>query len=34
MFLGRVIGRVVPAVVTPGMEGFPLLWVEPLDKRG
>jgi ethanolamine utilization protein EutN len=34
MFLGRVIGRVVPAVVTPGMEGFPLLWVQPLDKRG
>ena len=33
MFLGRVIGRVVPAVVTPGMEGFPLLWVQPLDKH-
>ena len=34
MFLGRVIGRVVPAVVTEGMEGFPLLWVQPLDKFG
>lgn len=34
MFLGRVIGRLVPAVVTPGMEGVPLLWVQPLDKRG
>ncbi len=33
MFLGRVIGRLVPAVVTPGMEGFPLLWVQPLDKH-
>ena len=33
MFLGRVIGRVVPAVVTPGMEGIPLLWVQPLDKH-
>ena len=34
MFLGKVIGRVVPAVVTEGMEGIPLLWVQPLDKRG
>jgi ethanolamine utilization protein EutN len=34
MYLGRVIGRVVPAVVTEGMEGFPLLWVQPLDKTG
>jgi ethanolamine utilization protein EutN len=34
MFLGRVIGRVVPAVVTAGMEGIPLLWVQPLDKHG
>ena len=34
MFLGRVIGRLVPAVVTPGMEGIPLLWVQPLDKFG
>jgi ethanolamine utilization protein EutN len=34
MFLGRVIGRVVPAVTTPGMEGFPLLWIQPLDKHG
>lgn len=34
MFLGRVIGRLVPAVVTPGLAGVPLLWVQPLDKRG
>ena len=32
MFLGRVIGVVVPCVVTPGMEGVPLLLVQPLDK--
>ena len=34
MFLGRVIGRVVPAVVYEGMAGVPLLWVQPLDKHG
>jgi ethanolamine utilization protein EutN len=33
VFLGRVIGRLVAAVVTPGLEGVPLLWVQPLDKR-
>lgn len=33
MFLGRVIGRLVAATVTPGMEGIPLLWVQPLDKH-
>lgn len=33
MFLGKVIGRLVPAVVTEGMQGVPLLWVQPLDKR-
>jgi len=32
MFLGRVIGMVVPCVVTPGLEGVPLLLVQPLDK--
>lgn len=30
MFLGRVIGRVVPAVLADGLAGVPLLWVEPL----
>ena len=34
MFLGRVTGRVIPAVVHPGLEGVPLLWVQPLDKHG
>lgn len=34
MFLGKVIGRLVPAVVYPGMQGVPLLWVQPLDKAG
>jgi len=34
VFLGRVIGRLVPATVTPGLEGVPLLWVQPLDKNG
>ena len=33
MFLGKVIGRLVAAVVYEGMEGVPLLWVQPLDKR-
>lgn len=33
MFLGRVIGRLVASVVTPGMEGVPLLWVQPIDKE-
>ena len=32
MFLGKVIGRVVPAVVYEGLAGVPLLWVQPLDK--
>ena len=33
MFLGRVMGRLVPAVVYEGMEGVPLLWVQPLDQQ-
>jgi ethanolamine utilization protein EutN len=32
MFLGRVIGRLVPAVVTENLQGVPFLWVQPLDK--
>ena len=34
MVLGRVIGTLVPAVVYEGLEGVPLLWVQPLDKHG
>ena len=32
MHLGRVIGTLVPAVVYEGLEGVPMLWVQPLDK--
>lgn len=32
MRLGRVIGTVVPAVITPGLEGVPMLLVQPLTK--
>ncbi len=32
MHMGRVIGTLVPAVVYEGMEGVPLLWIQPLDK--
>ena len=32
MRLGRVIGTVVPAVITPGLEGVPMLLVQPLYK--
>jgi ethanolamine utilization protein EutN len=34
MKLGRVIGTLVPAVVYEGLEGVPLLWVQPLTKEG
>ena len=32
MLLGKVIGTVVPCVVTPGLEGVPMLLVQPLSK--
>jgi ethanolamine utilization protein EutN len=34
MLLGRVIGRLVATVVYQGLEGVPLLLVQPLDKTG
>ena len=34
MFLGKVIGTLVPCIVAEGLEGVPLLWVQPLDKHG
>jgi microcompartment protein CcmK/EutM len=34
MLLGRVVGSVVPASVYPGLEGVPLLLVQPLDQAG
>ena len=33
MLLGKIIGTVTPCVVYEGLEGVPLLWVQPLDKR-
>ena len=34
MLLGRVVGTVVACVVYEGLAGVPLLFVQPLDKRG
>jgi ethanolamine utilization protein EutN len=34
MLLGRIVGSVVPAVVYAGLEGVPMLLVQPLDKAG
>ncbi len=34
MRLAKVIGTLVPAIVTPGLEGVPMLWIQPLDKQG
>jgi ethanolamine utilization protein EutN len=34
MLLGRVVGSVVPAVVSTGLEGVPMLLVQPLDQAG
>ena len=33
MYLGRVIGTVVASRKYPGLEGVPLLFVEPLDDK-
>jgi ethanolamine utilization protein EutN len=34
MLLGRVVGSLVASVVYQGLEGVPLLLVQPLDKAG
>ena len=34
MLLGRVIGTVVPATLVDELSATPLLWVQPLDKKG
>ncbi len=34
MLLGRVIGAVVPCVVCEGLDGTPMLLVQPLDMAG
>ena len=33
MLLGRVIGQVVPCIVYQGLQGVPMLLVQPLDKK-
>jgi ethanolamine utilization protein EutN len=33
MLLGKVIGTLTPCVVYQGLEGVPMLWVQPLDKQ-
>lgn len=33
MLLGRVVGQVVACIVTKGLEGVPMLLVQPLDKK-
>ena len=34
MLLGKVIGTLTPCVVYKGLEGVPMLWIQPLDKQG
>lgn len=34
MLLGKIIGMVVPCVACDGLQGTPMLIVQPLDKRG
>jgi ethanolamine utilization protein EutN len=34
MLLGKVIGTLVPCRVYEGLEGVPMLWIQPLDKQG
>lgn len=34
MLLGRVVGTVVPAIVSEGLAGWPMRLVQPLDSRG
>ena len=33
MLLGKVIGTLTPCMVYHGLEGVPLLWVQPLDQQ-
>ena len=34
MLLGKVIGTLTPCVVYEGLDGVPMLWIQPLDKKG
>lgn len=33
MLLGKVIGTLTPAITSPGLDGVPMLLVQPLDKN-
>lgn len=33
MLLGKVIGTLTPSIIYPGLEGVPMLLVQPLDKN-
>lgn len=33
MLLGKVIGTLTPGIIYPGLEGVPMLLVQPLDKN-
>jgi len=33
MLLGKVIGTLTPAIISPGLEGVPMLLVQPLNKN-
>ncbi len=33
MLLGKVIGTLTPCRVYQGLEGVPMLWIQPLDKQ-
>jgi ethanolamine utilization protein EutN len=32
MLLGKVVGTITPSLIYPGLEGVPMLLVQPLDK--
>ena len=34
MLLGRIIGTLVPSRVCEGLDGVPMLWVQPLTPQG
>jgi ethanolamine utilization protein EutN len=34
MLLGKVIGTLTPCRVCAGLDGVPMLWVQPLDRGG
>ncbi len=34
MLIGKIVGQVIPCEVYEGLEGVPMLWVQPLDGTG